>query len=87
MYYGEWKHGKRDGYGTYSVLLPETKEYVTKYCGGWKNGKKHVCLICHAKVLLKVLNDHRYLFLSLFINKKKQVIQEISEQNSFCRQK
>lgn len=44
IYNGEWKLGKRDGYGTYSVLLPETKEYARKYCGGWKNGKKHVCI-------------------------------------------
>lgn len=44
IYDGEWKNGKRDGYGTYSVLLPETKLYATKYCGGWKNGKKHVSI-------------------------------------------
>lgn len=42
IYNGEWKFGKCDGHGTYSVLLPETKEYAKKYCGGWKNGKKHV---------------------------------------------
>ncbi|KAM8743195.1 MORN repeat-containing protein 3 isoform 1-T1 [Acanthopagrus schlegelii] len=41
IYNGEWKFGKCDGHGTYSVLLPETKEYAKKYCGGWKNGKKH----------------------------------------------
>ena len=43
VYSGEWKHGSPDGYGTYSVLLPETKEYAKKYCGDWKNGQKHVC--------------------------------------------
>lgn len=43
-YNGEWKFGKCDGYGTYSVLLPETKKYAKKYCGEWKNGKKHVCI-------------------------------------------
>lgn len=42
IYNGEWKFGKCDGHGTYSVLLPETKEYAKKYSGGWKNGKKHV---------------------------------------------
>uniref|UniRef100_A0A672IPZ4 MORN repeat-containing protein 3 n=1 Tax=Salarias fasciatus TaxID=181472 RepID=A0A672IPZ4_SALFA len=41
LYNGEWKFGKRDGCGTYSVLYPESKEYVRKYCGQWKNGKKH----------------------------------------------
>ncbi|XP_019727787.1 MORN repeat-containing protein 3 [Hippocampus comes] len=41
IYNGEWKMGKRDGYGTYSVLLPHTKTYAKKYCGEWKNGKKH----------------------------------------------
>lgn len=43
IYDGEWKYGKYDGYGTYSVLLPDTKEYTKNYCGEWKNGKKHVC--------------------------------------------
>ncbi|KAK9532608.1 hypothetical protein VZT92_009984 [Zoarces viviparus] len=41
MYIGEWAFGKPDGYGTLSVLVPETKQYATKYCGGWENGKKH----------------------------------------------
>ncbi|XP_068430646.1 MORN repeat-containing protein 3 [Clinocottus analis] len=41
IYNGDWKFGKRDGFATFSVLLPETKEYVRKHCGGWKNGKKH----------------------------------------------
>lgn len=44
IYSGEWKFGKRDGYGTYSTLLQETKEYAKKYAGGWKDGKKHVCI-------------------------------------------
>ncbi|CAN9504882.1 unnamed protein product [Ophioblennius macclurei] len=41
IYQGEWKCGKRDGCGTYSVLTPESKEYVKKYSGQWKHGKKH----------------------------------------------
>ena len=45
MYNGEWKHGKCDGFGTFSVLLPDAKEYATKYCGEWLNGKKHVRLL------------------------------------------
>ncbi|KAM9841543.1 MORN repeat-containing protein 3 [Aulostomus maculatus] len=40
-YNGEWKFGKYDGRGSYSTLVPETKEYAKKYCGEWKNGKKH----------------------------------------------
>lgn len=44
IYDGDWKFGKRDGYGTHSVVSPETKEYTRKYCGGWKNGKKHVSI-------------------------------------------
>lgn len=44
IYDGEWKFGKRDGYGTYSVLLPGSKKYVKKYCGGWTDGRKHVCI-------------------------------------------
>lgn len=42
VYIGEWKHGRRDGHGTYSVLVPGTKDYAKKYCGEWKNGRKHV---------------------------------------------
>ncbi|KAF7667558.1 hypothetical protein LDENG_00057720 [Lucifuga dentata] len=41
IYDGEWKIGKRDGYGTYSVLLPQTNKYTRRYCGEWKDGKKH----------------------------------------------
>lgn len=41
-YRGEWKCGQCDGYGTFSVLVPGTNKYDRKYCGRWKNGKKHV---------------------------------------------
>lgn len=44
VYNGEWRFGKYDGYGTYYVLDPESKGYVWKYDGEWKNGKKHVCI-------------------------------------------
>lgn len=44
MYVGQWKFGKCDGLGIYSVFLPDTKQYAVKYQGGWKNGKKHVCM-------------------------------------------
>lgn len=45
VYSGEWKHGRRDGHGTYSVLLQESKAYAKKYCGEWKSGRKHVCML------------------------------------------
>ncbi|XP_068609377.1 MORN repeat-containing protein 3 [Brachionichthys hirsutus] len=41
IYDGEWEHGKPDGFGTYSVLLPGTKQHVIKYRGLWTKGKKH----------------------------------------------
>jgi hypothetical protein len=43
IYDGDWKYGKRDGYGTYSKLLSVTNEYSREYSGGWENDKKHVC--------------------------------------------
>lgn len=42
IYNGEWKFGKHDGYGIFSVLRLDTKKYITQYCGEWKNGMKHV---------------------------------------------
>ncbi|XP_037547770.1 MORN repeat-containing protein 3 [Nematolebias whitei] len=41
MYDGEWKFGKQDGCGTYSVLPPGSTDYTKKYSGEWKSGKKH----------------------------------------------
>ncbi|XP_025897618.1 MORN repeat-containing protein 3 [Nothoprocta perdicaria] len=40
IYKGDWKFGKRDGYGSYSVPDPVTKEYKKVYTGWWKNDKK-----------------------------------------------
>ncbi|XP_044845619.1 MORN repeat-containing protein 3 isoform X2 [Mauremys mutica] len=40
IYNGDWKFGKRDGYGTYSIPDPLTKEYKKVYSGWWKNDKK-----------------------------------------------
>ena len=41
IYDGDWKEGKRSGFGTYSIPTgPDT--YRKQYSGGWKNGKKHV---------------------------------------------
>ncbi|CAM2103021.1 unnamed protein product [Caretta caretta] len=40
IYNGDWKFGKRDGYGTYSIPDPVTKEYKKVYSGWWKNDKK-----------------------------------------------
>ncbi|XP_054699792.1 MORN repeat-containing protein 3 isoform X3 [Grus americana] len=40
IYSGDWKFGKRDGYGSYSIPDPVTKEYKKVYTGWWKNDKK-----------------------------------------------
>ncbi|XP_006015327.1 MORN repeat-containing protein 3 [Alligator sinensis] len=40
IYNGDWKFGKRDGYGTYSIPDPVTKGYKKVYSGWWKNDKK-----------------------------------------------
>uniref|UniRef100_A0A8D0L802 MORN repeat-containing protein 3 n=1 Tax=Sphenodon punctatus TaxID=8508 RepID=A0A8D0L802_SPHPU len=40
IYSGDWKFGMRDGYGTYSLPDPITKEYKKVYSGWWKNDKK-----------------------------------------------
>lgn len=42
IYSGDWKFGKRDGYGSYSIPDPVTKEYKRVYTGWWKNDKKCV---------------------------------------------
>ena len=41
IYDGDWKEGKRNGFGTFSI---PTKEggYQKQYSGGWKNDKRHV---------------------------------------------
>ncbi|NXC37447.1 MORN3 protein, partial [Campylorhamphus procurvoides] len=40
IYSGDWKFGKRDGYGTYSIPDPVTKEYRKVYTGWWENGQR-----------------------------------------------
>ncbi|XP_014681097.1 PREDICTED: MORN repeat-containing protein 3-like [Priapulus caudatus] len=40
IYDGDWKWGKRDGFGTYSVPDGEGI-YIKQYSGGWRNGLKH----------------------------------------------
>ncbi|NWS13431.1 MORN3 protein, partial [Pachyramphus minor] len=40
VYSGDWKFGKQDGYGSYSIPDPVTKEYKRVYTGWWKNGQK-----------------------------------------------
>ncbi|KAM6051394.1 MORN repeat-containing protein 3 isoform 1-T1 [Theristicus caerulescens] len=40
IYSGDWKFGKRDGYGSYSIPDPVTKEYKKVYTGWWKNDRK-----------------------------------------------
>jgi hypothetical protein len=44
FYDGDWKLGKREGYGTFSKLCPKTNRYARLYSGEWKNDKKHVCI-------------------------------------------
>ncbi|KAL7986648.1 hypothetical protein Chor_012931 [Crotalus horridus] len=39
IYSGDWKFGKRDGFGTYSIPDPVTKDYKKVYSGWWKNDK------------------------------------------------
>ncbi|XP_063820513.1 MORN repeat-containing protein 3 isoform X2 [Pseudophryne corroboree] len=41
IYEGEWKCGKRSGFGAYSVRDPSTGDYVKVYSGSWENDKKH----------------------------------------------
>ncbi|XP_068019569.1 MORN repeat-containing protein 3 isoform X2 [Melanerpes formicivorus] len=40
IYSGDWKFGKRDGYGSYSIFDPVAKEYKKVYTGWWKNDQK-----------------------------------------------
>ena len=43
IYDGDWKKGKRSGFGTFS--LPDGKGgYKKGYSGGWKNDMRHVCI-------------------------------------------
>lgn len=40
LYDGDWKRGKRNGFGTYS--MPDGKGgYKKEYSGGWKNDMRH----------------------------------------------
>uniref|UniRef100_A0A8C5UHB5 MORN repeat-containing protein 3 n=1 Tax=Malurus cyaneus samueli TaxID=2593467 RepID=A0A8C5UHB5_9PASS len=40
IYSGDWKFGKRDGHGSYSIPDPVTKEYRRVYTGMWENGRR-----------------------------------------------
>ena len=42
-YDGDWKEGRRHGFGTYSVLTDEGV-LVKQYAGGWKNDMRHVSI-------------------------------------------
>jgi hypothetical protein len=51
VYEGDWKFGKRDGYGSLSHPDPETGKLRRVYSGWWKGDKKSVsgfpaCLVC-----------------------------------------
>ena len=41
VYDGDWRNGKRNGFGTYSIPT-EDGGYKKVYSGGWKNDMKHV---------------------------------------------
>ena len=43
IYDGDWKDERRCGFGTYSVS--EGAGYRKVYSGGWKNDKRHVCVL------------------------------------------
>lgn len=40
-YDGDWKEGKRNGFGTYSTPSDDGM-LMKQYSGGWKNDMKHV---------------------------------------------
>ncbi|POI23628.1 hypothetical protein CIB84_012624, partial [Bambusicola thoracicus] len=40
IYSGDWKFGKRDGYSSYSIPDPVTREYLKVYTGWWRDNKK-----------------------------------------------
>ena len=41
LYDGDWKNGKRNGFGT-SSIPSDDGGYQKQYSGGWKNDKRHV---------------------------------------------
>jgi len=55
LYDGDWKDDHRDGYGALSVLKKNKIDYRKQYIGGWKAGRKHVC-ICFIKIELLINN-------------------------------
>ena len=44
---GDWKKGKRNGFGTYSRPDTKKKSFIKEYSGGWKNDMRHVCNIVY----------------------------------------
>lgn len=48
IYEGDWKFGKRDGYGTLSLPDQEMGKYKRVYLGWWKKDKKAVSSSHHA---------------------------------------
>ena len=40
-YDGDWREGKRHGFGTYSITSPDG-QLVKQYAGAWKNDMRHV---------------------------------------------
>lgn len=42
IYDGDWKNGKRNGFGTLSTPDDSLAGFKKLYSGGWKNDKKHV---------------------------------------------
>ena len=47
IYDGDWKFGKRCGFGTISFPDPVTGKYKKQYSGGWKNNMKHASIMLY----------------------------------------
>ena len=43
-YDGDWRDGKRHGFGMYSIPNKEG-DMIKQYAGSWKNDMKHVCCV------------------------------------------
>lgn len=56
VYEGDWKFGKRDGYGSLSHPDPETGKLRRVYSGWWKGDKKSVEILDPDGVLKEALD-------------------------------
>jgi hypothetical protein len=65
IYDGDWKRGKRNGFGTYSVPN-KGGGYRKEYSGGWKNDMRHVSNECKQTVCLSLCFDLTIFFLVIY---------------------